>query len=29
VIAKLTGELEAARKDLVEQRQATQSPEQT
>jgi len=29
MIAKLTGELEAARKELVEQRQATQSPEQT
>ena len=29
VIVKLTGELEAARKELVEQRQATQSPQQT
>jgi len=29
VTAKLTGELEAARKELVEQRQATQTPEQT
>ena len=28
-IVKLTGELEAARKELVEQRQATQSPQQT
>ena len=29
VIVKLTGELEAARKELVEQRQATQSLQQT
>ena len=29
VIVQLTGELEAARKELVEQRQVTQAPQQT